>query len=146
MLLKKLRTRIVLVLLLSVCSGTFAERAEAQAPISGGQAAGILAAILAVGAGVGVGIYYLARRPPTVTGCTVDGSDGMSLQNESDHQNFMLIGNTTDLKAGERVSITGRKKRKDAKGTRPFVVEKVKKNFGMCSPPGASSRPYPAHP
>lgn len=141
MLLTVLRRRIVLVLLLCLSMGFYTQPAEAQSPISQGQAVGILVAIVAIGAAIGVGVYFLVRRPPSLTGCAVQGSSGLTLENETDHQVFMLIGDTANLKAGERVRVTGKKQKKDASGGRTFLVEKFNKDYGACKVSPAPATP-----
>ncbi|GAC1355541.1 MAG: hypothetical protein NVSMB3_00840 [Acidobacteriaceae bacterium] len=92
----------------------------------------IFVAVGAVGAALGVGVYYAVRRAPSITGCAVSGPDGLSLQNEADHQAFHLAGDTATLKAGDRIRVQGKKK-DDAAGTRTFLVHKLTRDFGPCT-------------
>jgi len=126
-----LRRRIVLVLLLCLLIGFYTQPAQASIPTQN-QVTGIIIAIVAIGAGIGIGVYFLVRRPPSLTGCAATGSNGLTLENESDHQAFMLIGDTSNLKDGERVRVTGKKQKKDASGARTFLVEKLNKDYGAC--------------
>ena len=77
-------------------------------------------------------IVHAAHHSPTVTGCVAAGADGMTIQNEGDQQSFLLTGDTAGIKAGDRVKVQGKKKSKDASGSRHFFVEKFKKDFGPC--------------
>ena len=84
------------------------------------------------GAAIGVGIYFLVRRPPSLTGCATTGSGGLSLLNEGDQQTYTLIGDTLTIKPGDRIRVSGKKKKKEVTGTRDFLVEKVSKDYGPC--------------
>ena len=84
-------------------------------------------------AAIGVGIYYLARKGPTLTGCAVLGSAGLQVQNEGDQEFYLLIGDVVSIKPGDRVKVAGKKKKKDASTImRTFVVEKLSKDYGPC--------------
>jgi hypothetical protein len=99
--------------------------------ISSGQVAAIGVGIAAIGAAIGVGIYFLVRKPPSITGCAASGSEGLSLRNEDDANTYTLIGDTASIKPGERVRVSGKKK-KDPSGQHSFLVEKVSRNYGAC--------------
>ncbi len=121
----------LLILLLCVLLLGFSVPARAQTPISGGQAAGILAILIGVGVGVGIGIYYLVRPSPSLSGCVNSSASGLQLENESDHQTYALSGDLAALKVGTRVRLQGKKGR-DAAKSRTFVVGKVSKDLGPC--------------
>jgi len=121
----------IAILLLCACSVVFSRPAEAQA-VTGGQVVGIFVAIAAIGAAIGVGVYFAVRQPPSITGCVVAGSGGLTLQNEGNHQDFLLMGDIATIKPGERVRVKGKKK-KDSAGHRSFLVDQVKKNYGACA-------------
>ena len=99
--------------------------------ISGGQVAAIGVGVAAIGAAIGVGIYFLVRKPPSITGCATPGSDGLTLRNENDSNTYTLIGDTAAIKAGERVRLTGKKK-SGPSGQHKFIVDKVSQNYGAC--------------
>lgn len=103
-----------------------------------GQAVGILVAMVAVATAIGVGIYFIARRPPSVTGCTASNGESLTLLNESDQQTYALSGNISSIKSGDRIHVSG-KKSKDASGKHSFVVNKVAKDYGAC--PAAAAAP-----
>jgi hypothetical protein len=92
----------------------------------------IIVAAVAIGAAIGIGIYFLVRRPPSIAGCVALGPDGLGLKNESDQQTFSLIGDTAGIKAGNRVKVSGKKKKKDSTGKRDFIVDKLSKDYGTC--------------
>jgi len=64
-------------------------------------------------------------------GCVSSAPNSLLLLNESDRQTYDLIGDTTPVKAGQRVKVSG-KKRKDASGKRYFLMEKLSKAYGAC--------------
>jgi hypothetical protein len=92
----------------------------------------IIVAAVAVGAALGVGIYFLVRQPPSLSGCAASGPDGLTLQNEGDQQTYSLFGDTAGIKVGDRVKVSGKKKKKDSSGKRDFLVEKLAKDYGAC--------------
>src|ERR1700730_12545554 len=83
--------------------------------------------------GVGFLVYHETHKHPSITGCIVPGTDGLTLQNEKDKRAYALSGDSGALKAGERVTIKG-KKVKDSAGKHSFRVEKVSKDFGARAP------------
>ena len=99
--------------------------------VSRGEVAGVAVGIAAAGAGIGVGIYFVVRHNRSLTGCASSGPNGLQLQSEGDHQSYALIGDIATVKPGDRVRVSGKKK-KAAGGAQPFLVEKVSKDFGAC--------------
>jgi hypothetical protein len=91
----------------------------------------VIIAAVAIGAAIGVGVYFLVRRPPSLHGCVTSAPSSLTLLNESDQQTYDLIGDTSAVKAGEIVKVSGKKK-KDSSGKRYFLVEKLSKNYGAC--------------
>jgi hypothetical protein len=67
----------------------------------------------------------------SITGCPVSTPPSVTLQNESDHQTYDLLGDPATIKINQRAKFSG-KKRKDATGKRYFVVGKLEKNYGPC--------------
>jgi hypothetical protein len=103
---------------------TSVKPARASIP-SGTQVGLIFAAVGVIGAGIGVGIYYAVAHKPAITGCAASSADGLTLQNESDQRAFTLIGETSSIKAGDRVQIRG-KKSKTTAGASLFKVESLR--------------------
>jgi hypothetical protein len=117
---------------LLLCAALLLTPKPAKADIlSSGQVAAIGVGIAAIGAAIGVGIYFLVRKPPSITGCATQGADGLTLRNESDTETYTLIGDTISIKAGERVRVSGKKK-KGTSGEHKFLVDKVSHNYGAC--------------
>lgn len=78
-----------------------------------------------------MGVYYLVRTPPSLTGCAASSPTGLQLQNEADHQTYALTGDVSGIKPGDRVRLKG-KRRKDAAKNRQYFVENLSKVFGPC--------------
>jgi Na+-transporting NADH:ubiquinone oxidoreductase subunit NqrD len=91
----------------------------------------VVVGIAAVGALIGVGTYYGIKHNRTLTGCAASGPNGMELMAEGDHLNYTLMGDIAQIKAGERVRVSGKKRKHDS-DSHPFLVEKVKRDFGPC--------------
>jgi len=101
---------------------------------SKGEVVGIAIGIGAAGAAIGVGIYYIARHNHSLTGCVISGPNGVQLQNAGDQQTFNLAGQVAEIKPGERVRVSGKKKKKLAGAPQEFLVEKFNKDLGSCVP------------
>ncbi len=67
----------------------------------------------------------------SITGCAASLPPAVTLQNEGDHQTYNLLGDPAGIKIGDRIKLSG-KKRKDPSGKRYFVVGKLEKNYGPC--------------
>ena len=125
-----LAAALVLIALLLDCRPAEAQTGGRIGP-SGGQVAAALAGAAAAIVVITVVVVYAVRRPPTITGCAVSGPNGLTLENDSDHQSFMLNGEMSGIKAGDRVKIQG-KKQKAAGTARGFTVLKLKHDYGAC--------------
>ncbi len=67
----------------------------------------------------------------TLQGCVSSAPNSILLLNEGDRQTYDLIGDTAAVKVGDRVKVSGKKK-KDTSGKRYFLVGKLSKNYGAC--------------
>jgi hypothetical protein len=98
----------------------------------------IVIGIVAVSAAlvvITVVIVHESRKKRTVTGCVTSGENGMSVTDEKDKRIYALSGNTADIKAGDRVTLQGKKANpKDAKAPLAWEVKKETKDFGACKP------------
>ncbi len=88
-------------------------------------------AVAAIGAGIGVGIFYAIHHGESLTGCTASGANGLALQNKDDQQTYSLVGEVATIRPGERVRVTGKRVKKSAPPQ--FLVEHVKNDFGACT-------------
>jgi hypothetical protein len=93
--------------------------------------AAIIGATVGVGAGATVLVLYLALRNPAITGCTQSANGTFSLTDDKDHLSYALVGENSELKAGVRVKLQGKKK-KDKQGKFSFRVAKITKDYGAC--------------
>jgi hypothetical protein len=86
--------------------------AEAQ-PLNAA-ATEIVIGLIAVGAALGIGIFYPARQPSSLTGCTVSAENDLQLRNEGDIRRLPLSGdlaNGRERRLHPRVS--GKRKKTD---------------------------------
>lgn len=100
--------------------------------VSKGDAAWIGVAVGAIGAGIGIGIYYAFHHGHSLNGCAVSDSDGLQLQNRGDGQTYALTGEVAAIKPGDRVRVSGKKAKKNGDAAQHFVVEKLSKDYGAC--------------
>lgn len=91
----------------------------------------IIGAAVGVGAGVTVVVLYFALRNPVITGCVQSTNGTSSLTDDKDHVSYVLVDERSELKAGQRVKLQGKKK-KDKQGKISFRVAKIKKDYGAC--------------
>ena len=57
----------------------------------------------------------------------------MTLTTESDKHTYSLIGDVAAIKPGNRVRVSGKKKKEKSAGGSQFLVETVSKDFGACT-------------
>lgn len=100
---------------------------------SKGEIIGIFVGMAAAFAGVGLLIYHERHKHASITGCVAAGGDGLTLQNEKDKKVYALADYSAVVKAGERVTVQG-KRSKGSDGKTAFEVEKLTKDFGTCTP------------
>jgi hypothetical protein len=128
-----LRNCMVLALCLLLALPAFPQSGGGSIGPSKGEIVGIIVGVAAGLAVVGVLVYHEAHKRSSITGCVVSGADGLTLQNEKDKKVYALPPGAVELKAGERVTIRG-KKRKDSNGKLSLQVETLTKDFGSCAP------------
>jgi hypothetical protein len=117
-----------------LCGATSPTACKQQQPSN----AGIYATAAAVGGGIVVGAIILVevnKSHHTVKGCVSAGPNGLVVRNESDNENYNLVGVTANTKVGDRIKLHGSKdkKSKDSTADRTFVVEKVTRDYGPCT-------------
>jgi hypothetical protein len=100
---------------------------------SKGEIIAIVAGVAAALTVVGYLIYHETHKYPSITGCVASGADGLTLKSEKDKKVYALSGGSAALKAGDRVTLKG-KKSKDPSGKPSFQVETLTKDFGTCNP------------
>jgi len=126
------RFRCVLILIL--CASVSAT-VSAQVPNNWGNigpSKGAIAGGIAGGAAViGLVLYLALRKAPSITGCVLSVDGEVSLTNEKDHRPYALTGESSDLKAGRRVRLRG-KKIQGNDGRFTFRTKKIDHDYGSC--------------
>ncbi|MGB6134708.1 MAG: hypothetical protein WCC14_15235 [Acidobacteriaceae bacterium] len=108
---------------------------QSGTPIGGvtkSDAVWIVVGIAAVGAGVGIGVFYALHHGHSLNGCAMSGTNGLELQNRGDRQTYALIGEVAGIKPGDRVRVAGKKEKKSVADGQSFVVEKLIRDYGPC--------------
>jgi hypothetical protein len=98
---------------------------------SNGEIAGVLVGAGAAVAVIVIVIYHETHKHHKITGCVSSGADRLSVVNEKDNKVYILSGESGSLRAGERVTLKGRKL-KDSSGAPGFRVEKLERDYGAC--------------
>ena len=98
----------------------------------------MIIALVGVGALIGVGVYFAVHHGHSLKGCASPGPGGMQLLNEGDQQTYALAGDVDGIKAGNRVRVSGNKK-KATGNSRQFVATKLSKDYGPCKIQTATS-------
>src|ERR1700676_2097491 len=88
-------------------------------------------AIGAIGAGIGIGIYYAIHHNHSLTGCAVSGVNGLELES-NDQQRYSLVGAVYAINPGERIRVSGNRVKKTGGPTPQFLVEQLSKDYGPC--------------
>ena len=122
---------LIIMFVFAFCLTTTKPANAGIAGASDGKTAGVLIALVGVGVLIGVGVYFAVHHGHSVKGCASSGSGGMQLINESDHRTHELAGDLDGIKAGNRVRISGNKKKLSG-NTRQFVATKLSKDYGLC--------------
>ena len=134
---------ITLVLIASLCANSVGQESAIQPKSDSVSGLGLKSQTTLAIAGmtvtlslIGVGVYAIIQHAHTVKGCVSDSPDGLLLHTD-DGKTFVLLGNTTNIKADTRIKVRGTKKKKiDGIINQPsFVVEKLGKVYGPCSVP-----------
>jgi hypothetical protein len=81
-------------------------------------------------------VLLLAKlaQADSLHGCVSSAPNSILLLNEGDRQTYDLIGDTAAIKVGERIKVSGKRK-KDTSGKRYFLVGKLSKSYGTCKVP-----------
>jgi hypothetical protein len=94
-----------------------------------GCAAAVVGAAVAVGAGVGLAIYFVRRSHTSLSGCVRQTDNGLSLTAKNG-KNYELVNAPTDVKAGKRVSLRGHKV--SSTSGPGFRVDHISHDYGAC--------------
>jgi hypothetical protein len=94
--------------------------------------AGIIVVTAAIAVLVTVLVLHHKGHKSEITGCVSSGTNGMSLTDEVDRRTYTLSGDTAGVKAGDRVTLEGKRKTKG--NTFTFEAHSVARDFGVCRP------------
>jgi hypothetical protein len=125
--------------LIVALSAAVSPNAEAQTGgdkiVSNGTIAGVLIGAVAVVVIVAYVVIHESTKKRSITGCVIPAGNGMSVTDEKDKRSYALSGNTTDVKAGDRVTLQGKRiKPKDAGKAVAWETKTISKDFGACQP------------
>jgi hypothetical protein len=114
-------------------------RAEAQSGggkiVSNGTIAGVIVGVVAAVVIVAYVVIHESSKKRSITGCVTPAENGMSLMDEKDKRFYALSGNTTDIKAGDRMTLRGKEfKPKDAGKPVVWETKTISKDLGVCQP------------
>lgn len=109
-------------------------------PPKGGYKSSTGAAIGGAAAAGVVATYLVLRNHKSVVGCVEKSSDGTKLMNEKDKKTYALEAGNLGLKVGERVKLSGRKKKSDS-GEPAFAAKKLVKDYGSCNAQASIASP-----
>jgi len=90
--------------------------------------AGIVVVSAAVATVVTILVIHHKSHHAAVTGCVTSGAKGMTLTDDKDKRTYTVTGNAVGLKAGERMTLEGKRR------TPVFEARSVVKDFGVCQP------------
>lgn len=135
---KYLSTLLILALGLALAKPAQAQQKCFPCGPIGISAGPIIAAIVVTVAAVvivTVVVIHESTKKRTITGCVNSGANGMTLTNQRDKQIYALSGDTTGIKAGDRMKLQGKKvKAKGADKALVWKATKATKDFGVCQP------------
>ena len=93
------------------------------------------AAAAAIAIGVTVSLVQHKRQKIVITGCVIPGDKGMKVTDEEDKKTYILSGDTSGIKAGDRMKLVGKRaKAKNPDKSRVWETKQVIENFGVCQP------------
>jgi hypothetical protein len=92
-------------------------------------------AAAAIAAVVIVASVQHRRKKIAITGCVISGEKGMTVTDEEDRKVYLLSGETTAIRPGDRMKLRGRKVRSTGPDkARLWEAKEVLKDFGVCQP------------
>jgi hypothetical protein len=94
---------------------------------------GIVVVSAAVAAAVTVLVLHQKHKNAAITGCVTSMTGGLNLIDDKDKRSYMLSGMPPGVKAGDRMTIEGRR-RAGSGNTRIFEARSVTHDLGLCQP------------
>jgi len=99
-----------------------------------GTIVGVVVGVVAVVAVVAIVVIHKTSGKRTITGCVKPAQNGMTVNDENDQRVYTLSGDTAGVKAGERMTLEGRKIKPDAGNPPGWEITKVRTDYGVCQP------------
>lgn len=122
--------RVALIGILCVALSTAAAADQLQSDADRGLAAAI--AVVAVVVVVTVVLIRQAASNRRVTGCVASNQDGILVTSEKDKRIYLLSGDTSGVKPGERMTLHLKKIKTKGSHTVTWETKKITKDFGTC--------------
>jgi hypothetical protein len=103
-------------------------------------AEGGLIIVAATMAAAAIAVIVVASVPHrskkiVITGCVLSGEKGMTITDQEDSKVYLLSGETTGIRPGDRMKLRGRRVRSTASDkTGLWEAKEVLKDFGVCQP------------
>lgn len=73
------------------------------------------------------------RKKIAITGCVLSGGEGMTITDEEDRKTYVVSGDTTGVKPGDRMTLQGKKVKAEGSGkTLEWKLNAVLKDLGAC--------------
>ena len=92
-------------------------------------------AAVATAAFVTISTLQHHRKKIVLTGCVIAGDTGMTVTDEEDRKTYLLSGDMTGIKPGDRMKLEGKRaKTKGPDKTRVWEAKEVVKDLGVCQP------------
>jgi hypothetical protein len=93
----------------------------------------VVAAAAAIAVVATVTIVQGKRKKIAVTGCVLSVGEGLTITDEEDRKTDVLSGETSGVKAGNRMKLEGKRVRTEGPDkTRVWETRRVIKDFGVC--------------
>lgn len=138
---KSLSGVLIVALTLVLCGPAEAQRPNVVAPssahiggVSNAEIVGIVVGVVVPVVVIAVVVMHHSAKQRKITGCVVASPSGLSVNNEKDNRVYALSGDTSGVKAGERMSLQGHKINPDAGNPLGWQVSQIQKDYGACQP------------
>ncbi|MGB8524026.1 MAG: hypothetical protein WCD43_13760 [Candidatus Acidiferrales bacterium] len=138
---KSLSGVLIVALTLVLCGPAEAQRPNVVAPssahiggVSNAEIIGIVVGVVVPVVVIAVVVMHHSAKQRKITGCVVASPSGLTVNNEKDNRVYALSGDTSGVKAGERMSLQGHKINPDAGNPLGWQVSQIQKDYGACQP------------
>ena len=132
---------LIVALVLILCVPAEAQRPNVVAPssakisgVSNAEIVGIVVGVVVPVVVIAVVVMHHSAKQRKITGCVVASPSGLTVNNERDNRVYALSGDTSGVKAGERMSLQGHKIDAGAGNPLGWQVSQIQKDYGACQP------------